>query len=112
MPPTFNSATRCEIIALACEAIGQKNTGTDRRRKSTYIPIMRTLAQVRQEAIACGIVPRIGKTTVQRILAQGAVRPHLVRGWMHSTDPQFREKVTEICDLYLHPTPGQHRALH
>jgi hypothetical protein len=29
-----------------------------------------------------------------------------VRGWLHSTDPHFREKVTDICDLYLHPPPG------
>ena len=104
--PTFNGVTRCEIIALACEPIGQQNTGTDRRGKPKYIPLTRTLEQVRQEAIARGIVPTIGKTTVQRILAQGAVRPHLVRGWLHSTDPHFREKVTDICDLYLHPPPG------
>jgi len=102
----FGSVTRCEIIALACEPIGQKNTGYDSRGKPKYIPITRTIEHVRQEAIARGIVPTIGKTTVQRILAQGAVRPHLVRGWLHSPDPQFREKVTEICDLYLHPPPG------
>ena len=103
---TFNSVTRCEIIALACDPIGQKNTGLDRRGRPKYVPIMRTIEHVRQEAIARGIVPTIGKTTVQRILAQGAVRPHLVRGWMHSTDPHFREKVTEICDLYLNPPVG------
>lgn len=102
----FHSVTRCEIIALACEPIGQKPTGTDRRGKPKFIPITRTLEHVRQEAVVRGIVPTIGKTTVQRILAQGDVRPHLVRGWLHSTDPQFREKVTEICDLYLHPPPG------
>lgn len=48
----FNSVTRWEIIALACEPIGQKNTGTDSRGKPKYIPITRTLQQVRQEAIA------------------------------------------------------------
>lgn len=105
-PLKFTSVTRCEIIALACEPIGQKPTGTDRRGNLTYIPVTRTIDHVRQEAITRGIVSTIGKTTVQRILAQGAVRPHLVRGWMHSTDPQFREKTTEICDLYLNPPPG------
>ncbi len=104
--PKFSSVTRCEIIALACEPIGQKNTGLDSRGKPKYVPITRTLEHVRQEAIDRGIVPTIGKTTVQRILAQGEVRPHLVRGWLHSPDPHFREKVTEICDLYLHPPPG------
>jgi hypothetical protein len=104
--PKFSAVTRCEIIALACEPVGQKHTGTDSRGKPKYIPITRTLEQVRQEAIARSIVPTIGKTTVQRILAQGDVRPHLVRGWLHSTDPELREKVTDICDLYLHPPPG------
>lgn len=105
-PPQFNSVTRCEIIALACEPIGQKNTGKDSRGKDKYIPLTRTIEQVRQEAISRRIVPKIGWTSVQRILAQGEVRPHLVRGWLHSPDPKFREKVTEICDLYLHPPPG------
>jgi len=104
--PQFSSVTRCEIIALACDPIGQKNTGKDSRGKDKYIPITRTIEQVRQEAISRDIVPKIGWTTVQRILSQGEVRPHLVRGWLHSPDPQFREKVTEICDLYLHPPPA------
>jgi hypothetical protein len=88
----FSSVTRCEIIAVACEPIGQKNTGTDRRGKPKYVPVTRTIEHVRHEAIARAIGPTIGKTTVQRILAQGDVRPHLVRGWVHSTDPRFREK--------------------
>ena len=29
-----------------------------------------------------------------------------MRGWLHSPDPQFREKVTTITDLYLHPPAG------
>jgi hypothetical protein len=77
--PQFSSVTRCEIIALACDPIGQKNTGKDSRGKDKYIPITRTIEQVRQEAISRDIVPKIGWTTVQRILSQGEVRPHLVR---------------------------------
>lgn len=104
--PQFSSVTRCEIIALACEPIGRKSTGKDKKGKEKYIPITRTIELVRQAAIDRGIVPHIGWTTVQRILSQGDVRPHLVRGWLHSPDPKFREKVTEICDLYLSPPPG------
>ena len=104
--PQFSSVTRCEIIALACDPIGQKNVRKDKKGREKYIPITRTIEQVRQEAIDRGIVPNIGWTTVQRILSQGEVRPHLVRGWLHSPDPQFREKVTEICDLYLNPPLG------
>jgi len=104
--PQFNSVTRCEIIALACEPIGKKNVRKDEKGEEKYIPITRTIESVRQAAIDRGIVPHIGWTTVQRILSQGDVRPHLVRGWLHSPDPQFREKVTEICELYLNPPPG------
>ena len=104
--PKFSSVTRCEIIALACDPIGKKITGKDKDGKEKYIPLIRTIEQVRQEAIKQEIIPDIGWTTVQRILSQGQVRPHLVRGWLHSPDPKFREKVTEICDLYLNPPPG------
>lgn len=105
--PRYSSVTRCEIIALACEPIGKKKTGNvDKGGKEKYVPVTRTIEYVRQEAIQRGIVPKIGWTTVQRILSQGEVRPHLVRGWLHSPDPKFREKVTEICDLYLNPPPG------
>lgn len=40
--------------------------------------------------------------------ASGHLRPHQVRPWLHSPDPQFRAKVRRICDLYLHPPPGAH----
>jgi len=105
--PKFSAVTRCEIIAVACDPIGMKSTGKkDEKGKEKFIPITRTIERVRQDAIERGIVPSIGWTTVQGILSQGEVRPHLVRGWLHSTDPQFREKVTELCDLYLNPPPG------
>jgi len=65
----------------------------------------RTIEDIRQEAIRRRIVPSIGWGTVQRILTQADIRPHLVRGWLHSPDPRFREKVTEITELYLNPPP-------
>lgn len=104
--PKFSSVTRCEIIALACDPIGKKSTRKDAKGREKYTPITRTIEQIRQEAIDRGIVSAIGRTTVQRILSRGQVRPHLVRGWLHSPDPQFRERVNEICDLYVNPPPG------
>ena len=53
---------------------------------------------VRQVSISQGM-EGISWSSVQRILAQAELRPHLVRGWMHSPDPEFREKVTEITEL-------------
>ena len=94
-PPKFDSVTRLQLIALACEPIETQN-GVSRR----------TIEQLRQAAISGGIVENISWSSVQRILAQAELRPHLVHSWMHSPDPQFREKVTEITELYLNPPAG------
>jgi transposase len=43
----------------------------------------------------------VSKSEVHRILVAHELRPHRVRMWLHSPDPQFRQKVKVICDLYL-----------
>ena len=93
--PKFSAVARLEIIALACTPVPTT------RAKPRY-----TLEDIRQIAIERGVVADISWTSVQRILAGADLRPHLVEGWVHSPDPLFREKVTEITDLYLHPPPG------
>jgi hypothetical protein len=94
-PATFGPITRLELIALACEPVARGDGKTTR-----------TLAALGQEAEARGLVPRISRSSYQRILTAGELRPHRVRGWLHSPDPQFREKVTAITDLYLHRPAG------
>lgn len=94
--PRFESVARLQLIALACEPMESEN-GVSRR----------TIEQLRQAVISQSIVEDISWSSVQRILAQAEIRPHLVRSWMHSPDPQFREKVTEITELYLNPPPGE-----
>lgn len=94
-PAKFGPVTRLELIALACEPL-ERSEGTMRR----------TLAGLVHEAAARGLVPTISRSSYQRILAGGELRPHRVRGWLHSPDPQFREKVTAITELYLHPPAG------
>jgi transposase len=51
-------------------------------------------------------VEGISWSSYQRILAAGDLRPHRIQGWLHSPDPEFRAKVTEITELYLHPPAG------
>ena len=48
----------------------------------------------------------MSRSTVQRILESGDLKPHRIRGWVHSTDPLFKEKATEVCGLYLNPPPN------
>ncbi len=94
-PPKFGPVTRLELIALACEpVVGRTGTTT------------RTIADLVHEAAARGIVDRISWSSYQRVLADGDLRPHRIHGWVHSPDPEFREKVTEITELYLQPPAG------
>jgi len=94
-PPKFGPVTRLELIALACEpVVGPAGRTT------------RTIADLMHEATARGIVERISWSSYQRILTAVDLRPHRIQGWVHSPDPAFREKVTEITDLYLHPPAG------
>jgi hypothetical protein len=43
----------------------------------------------------------MSRSTVQRILAQAELKPHKVRSWMHSDDPEFEKLALDICGLYL-----------
>jgi len=94
-PPRFGPVTRLELIALACEPV------PGRAGKTT-----RTVAALAHEAAARGLVEHISRSSYQRLLAAVDLRPHRIRGWVHSPDPQFRAKVTAITDLYLHPPEG------
>lgn len=51
-------------------------------------------------------VRSISKSTVHRWLSQADLKPHRVRRWLHSPDPDFRLKVRKITRLYLHPPRG------
>ena len=94
-PTKFAPVTRLELIALACEPV-ERHAG-----KTT-----RTIAELVDEAIGRRLVDSIGWSSYQRLLADSELHPHRIQGWLHSPDPQFREKVTEITALYLQPPAG------
>lgn len=51
-----------------------------------------------------GILGRsISSSTIHRILTKHALRPHLVRYFLHVTDPDFFPKMEHLIDLYLDP---------
>jgi transposase len=43
---------------------------------------------------------------IGRTLSCGGLRPHRVRMWLHSPDPDFQVKVKAVCELYLNPPAG------
>lgn len=96
-PSTVPMFVRLELIKLAC----------DRPAKSKVpfreIWTIETLRAALHKAT--GFL--LSKTEIRRILAVEEIRPHHVRLWLHSPDPDFRRKVRAICDVYLaKPAPG------
>ncbi len=64
-----------------------------------------TIASLHQAVLEAEIA-QLSESTLWRVLNHVEIRPHRQQMWMHSTDPLFKEKVTEICDLYLNPPDG------
>ncbi len=79
-----------EIKALACELPSRRG-----------LPLARwSLAELRREAIAHGLVAQISGTTLWRWLSQDALRPWRHRCWIFPRDPDFAAKAGPILDLY------------
>jgi len=78
------------IKALACEMPSQRG-----------LPLARwSISELRQEAIASGVVATISDTTLWRWLSQDALRPWHHRTWIFPRDPQFARKAGVVVDLY------------
>jgi hypothetical protein len=59
-----------------------------------------TISELRQEAMASGIVAKISGTTLWRWLGQDALRPWRHRTWIFPRDPNFARKAGRVLDLY------------
>jgi transposase len=57
---------------------------------------------VRSLAAAVGI----SKSRVHVILDEADLKPHQVRSWLTSLDPEFETKQAQVCGLYLQPPQG------
>ncbi|SCK55397.1 Transposase [Variovorax sp. HW608] len=93
-PRRIGETQRLELLALACEPAEPHGRATP------------TLDELVDRAVQRGVVQQISRSHLQRILQAGDLRPHRVRQWLHSPDPQFREKVNEICALYRRAPKG------
>lgn len=93
-PRRIADVQRLQLLALACEPA--ENAGR----------VTPTLDELCERAAEQGVVERVSRSHLQRILQAGDVRPHRVRQWLHSPDPHFREKVNAICQLYRQAPKG------
>ena len=93
-PRLIDATQRLELLSLACEPAESLGRATS------------TLDELVDRALQRGVVPQISRSQLQRILQAGDLRPHRVRQWLHSPDPQFRQKVNAICALYRRAPQG------
>ena len=93
---------RMADAALLVARADHARAGKERRGSFSTVWTHRTL-QVE-------LVLQTGKTMslseIRRTLWCGGLRPHRVRMWLHSPDPDFHAKTKVICDLYLNPPPN------
>jgi len=92
-PASVPLETRCELVQLACDRPPDE--------RGVRRPVWTYRALVGALYARTGV--SIGRSTVQRILSAKGLRPHRVRYWLQSPDPDFRSKVRRICRLYLEP---------
>lgn len=95
-PIRHGPVERLQIISIACEP-APKEGGLNGW----------TLDQLRDAVLQRGVLRSIHRSSIHRILHEADLKPHKVKGWVHSQDPQFREKVQEITQLYLNRPPGE-----
>lgn len=90
-PPRISVAVKCELIEMACDR------PKDVAFRDVWTP------QALADALLAKRGVRVSRSTVQRTLHARGMRPHRVRQWLHSPDPDFRAKVQLVCELYLEP---------
>ena len=89
-PVRFSPRIIVAIKALACELPSRRG-----------LPLARwSVSELRQEAMASGIVAKISGTTLWRWLSQDALRPWRHRTWIFPRDRQFARKAGRVLDLY------------
>ena len=95
-PPRVDLTTRLAVVQLACQRPDEK-----------YVPFRNLWTQAALAAavsVVTGVLLSVSE--IGRILRFNDLRPHLVRYWLNSQDPEFAVKAERICELYLNPPPG------
>jgi transposase len=97
-PARVTVEQRAEVVKLACERPdGSKAAFRD-------IWTYQSLSEVYRATTGISI----SASEIGRILSQSDLKPHRARPWLHSPDPEFREKTREVCKLYLNIPAGAH----
>jgi transposase len=90
-PPTVPVLARLELVKLACA-----------RPADSKAPFRNVWsADALRVALERTTGFQLSTSEVRRTLRDEEIRPHRMRVWLHSPDPDFAPKVRRICELYL-----------
>jgi transposase len=89
-PRVFAAVVVAEVKAIACELPATRG-----------VPLGRwSLAELREELLASGLVAEVSTATVRRWLAEDAIKPWQHRSWISPRAPDFAAKAGVVLDLY------------
>jgi hypothetical protein len=87
---SFPPVVIAEVKAIACELPALR-----------VVPLSRlSIADVREEAIACGLVEQLSVSTVWRWLDEDSLKPWRHRSWIFPRAPDFAAKAGVVLDLF------------
>lgn len=92
-PSKFTAEQRCEVIAIACDKPSCYSFEGDERWTCNMLTT----------AVNQTLDFSMSRSSIARTLHNNDLRPHKMQMWLHSKDPQFKEKVNCIVSLYLDP---------
>jgi transposase len=96
-PRAFPAAVVAAAKAIACELPATRG-----------VPLGRwSLAELRTEVLATGLVDDISTTTLWRWLDADPIKPWQHRSWIFPRDPDFAAKAAVVLDLYDRSFQGQ-----
>lgn len=91
-PARVRPEVRAKLISLACDRVGDKVPF-----RALWTRASLAAALHRDTGVLLSI------SEVGRILARQDLRPHHVRTWLNSQDPDFWPKIRTVCSWYLEP---------
>jgi transposase len=93
-PSRLTPLQRAQIVSLACEPPPQEHGLAGW-----------TLDRLHEQIVQRGIA-EIGRSWLQVQLARADLQPHRRKMWLHSPDPEFREKTAAVVEMYVDPPEG------
>ncbi len=95
-PRIYPGVVVAQAKAVACELPATRG-----------VPLSRwSVAELRAELLASGLVTDISTTTLWRWLATDPIKPWQHRSWIFPRDPNFAAKATVVLDLYQRSFAG------